>query len=67
MAEQFEVGDRVKVVELRDGADMPQDVVGSEGTVQWVTPGYAGERGYLEVVLDDGRTLQFQAKELAPA
>lgn len=67
MAEDIAVGDRVRVVELRDGSDMPADLVGREGTVQWVTPGFAGERGYLEVRLDDERTFQFQAKELAPA
>jgi hypothetical protein len=66
MAEDLEVGDRVRVVELR-GDDVPADVVGLEGKVQWVTPGFAGERGYVEVVLDDGRVFQFQNKELEPA
>jgi len=64
MAEDFEVGERVEVAEIRDSTDLPDDLVGQEGVIQWVTPGFAGERGYVEVVLDDGRVFQFQNKEL---
>jgi hypothetical protein len=64
VAEEFEVGERVEVIEIRDGADMPTDLVGTQGTIKWVTPGFAGERGYVEVELDDGRVFQFQNKEL---
>ena len=65
MPEDFEVGERVEVAELRDDADeLPGDVVGAKGTIQWVTPGFAGERGYVEVRLDDGRVFEFQNKEL---
>jgi acyl dehydratase len=66
MAEEFEIGDRVQVIERRS-QDVPLDVVGLRGAVQWVTPGFAGERGYVEVELDDGRTFQFQTKELSRA
>ena len=64
MAEDFEVGERVEVTEIRDSTDLPDDLVGQKGVIQWVTPGFAGERGYVEVVLDDGRVFQFQNKEL---
>lgn len=67
MAEDLAQGDRVRVTELRDFGDMPADVVGATGVVEWVTPGFAGERGYVEVKLDDGRVLQFQNKELERA
>ena len=65
MAEEFEVGERVEVGELRDDAnELPSDVLGKQGIIQWVTPGFAGERGYVEVRLDDGRVFEFQNKEL---
>ena len=64
MAEDFEVGERVEVAEIRDTAELPDDVLGKQGVIQWVTPGFAGERGYVEVVLDDGRVFEFQNKEL---
>ena len=67
MAEDFEVGERVEVTEIRDSTDLPEDLVGKQGVIQWVTPGFAGERGYVEVVLDDGRVFQFQNKELRRA
>ena len=67
MAEELVVGERVRVVEIRDGRDLPDDLRGKVGTVQWVTPGFAGERGYVEVKLEDGRIFQFQNKEIAPA
>jgi hypothetical protein len=63
MAEDFEIGERVEVAEIRDG-EIPDDALGARGTIQWVTPGFAGERGYVEVVLDDGRIFEFQNKEL---
>jgi hypothetical protein len=65
MPEDFEVGERVEIAELRDDADeLPSDVLGKQGTIQWVTSGFAGERGYVEVRLDDGRVFEFQNKEL---
>jgi hypothetical protein len=64
--DELMTGDRVRVVELREAGDMPGDLVGKEGHVHWVTPGFAGERGYIEVELDDGRIFQFQRKELEP-
>jgi hypothetical protein len=64
MAEEFLVGERVEISEIRDGSELPSDLVGAKGTIQWVTPGFAGERGYVEVQLDDGRVFQFQNKEL---
>jgi hypothetical protein len=64
MAEDFEVGERVEVAEIRDSSELPEDLVGTKGTIKWVTPGFAGERGYVEVQLDDGRVFQFQNKEL---
>ena len=63
-------GDRVKVVELRPdpepGEPVPTDIVGHEGTIQWVTPGFAGEKGAFEVKLDDGRVYNFYATEIEP-
>ena len=64
MAEDFEVGERVEVIEIRDGTELPEGLVGLKGTIKWVTPGFAGERGYVEVELEDGRVFQFQNKEL---
>jgi hypothetical protein len=65
MPGDFEVGERVEVAEIRDDAhELPPDVIGKQGTIQWVTPGFAGERGYVEVVLDDGRVFEFQNTEL---
>jgi hypothetical protein len=64
MAEDFAVGERVEVIEIRDSSELPEGLVGSKGTIKWVTPGFAGERGYVEVELEDGRVFQFQNKEL---
>ena len=63
-------GDRVRVVELRPdpepGEPIPEDVLGLEGTIQWVTPGFAGEKTVFEVRLDDGRVFNLYAKEIEP-
>ena len=48
------------------GEPIPEDVIGKEGVVQWVTPGYAGEKGAFEVKLDDGRVFNFYATEIDP-
>lgn len=71
MAKKGEIdrGDRVRIVKLRqepEGEPVPEDVVGKEGVVQWVTPGFSGERGVFEVELDDGRVLNFYAPEIEP-
>ena len=68
--EQLEPGSRVKVVELRQdpepGEPVPDDIVGLEGTIQWVTPGFAGDKSIFEVKLDDGRIVNLYAKEIEP-
>lgn len=64
MEQTIAIGDRVRVLEIRDGHEMPPDVVGRTGIVRWITPGYAGERGLVEVVLDDGYVLEFLRVEL---
>jgi hypothetical protein len=61
---------RVKIVTLRPdpepGTPIPEDVLGMEGVIQWVTPGYAGDKGAFEVKLDDGRVFNFYATEIEP-
>ena len=69
--ELLQPGARVKVVTLRPdpepGTPVPEDVLGKEGIIQWVTPGYAGEKGAFEVKLDDGRIFNLYATEIEPA
>lgn len=63
-------GDRVRVTRLRqdpEGEPVPQDVVGTEGTVEWVTPGFSGEKTVFEVRLDDGRIVNLYATEIEAA
>lgn len=68
--ELLEAGNRVRVVALRPdpepGEPVPEDVIGMEGVIQWVTPGFAGEKGAFEVKLDDGRVYNFYATEIEP-
>lgn len=68
--ESLRQGDRIRVVALRPdpepGEPIPDDVVGMEGVIQWVTPGFAGEKGAFEVTLDDGRVFNFYATEIEP-
>lgn len=63
-------GDRVRVTALRPdpepGEPIPQDILGMEGVIEWVTPGYAGEKGAFEVRLDDGRIYNLYATEIEP-
>ena len=63
-------GNRVRIVTLRPdpepGEPVPEDVVGTEGVIQWVTPGFAGEKGAFEIKLDDGRVYNFYATEIEP-
>jgi hypothetical protein len=63
-------GDRIRVVALRPdpepGAPVPEDVVGMEGVIEWVTPGFAGEKGAFEIKLTDGRVYNFYATEIEP-
>jgi hypothetical protein len=69
--ELLEAGNRIRVVALRPdpepGEPVPEDVIGMEGVIQWVTPGFAGEKGAFEVKLDDGRVYNFYATEIEPA
>ena len=68
--ESLRPGERIKVVGLRPDAEpgtpVPQDIVGREGVIQWVTPGYAGEKGAFEIKLDDGRIFNLYATEIEP-
>jgi hypothetical protein len=68
--DQLGQGDRVKVVALRPdpepGTPVPQDIIGLEGTIEWVTTGYAGDKGAFEVKLDDGRVFNLYATEIEP-
>ena len=68
--ELLEAGNRVRIVALRPdpepGEPVPEDVMGMEGVIQWVTPGFAGEKGAFEVKLDDGRVYNFYATEIEP-
>ncbi len=62
-------GDRVRITSVRQeeiGTPVPEDVVGLTGTLEWITPGFAGERGVFEVRLDDGRVLNLYATEIEP-
>ena len=68
--ELLEQGNRVRITTLRPdpepGEPVPDDVIGMEGVIQWVTPGFAGEKGAFEVKLDDGRVYNFYATEIDP-
>lgn len=60
-------GDRVRVVQLRhdrQGAQVPDDIVGLEGAIQWITTGFSGEKSVFEVILDDGRIFNLYAPEI---
>jgi len=60
-------GDRVRVVQLRQdaqGEPVPSDVLGLEGTIEWITPGFSGEKSVFEVRLVDGRIVNLYAPEI---
>lgn len=60
-------GDRVRVTQLRqepEGEPVPEDVVGATGTIEWITPGFAGEKAVFEIKLDDGRIVNLYAPEI---
>ncbi|MFN2614049.1 MAG: hypothetical protein ABR552_04435 [Actinomycetota bacterium] len=62
-------GDRVVVTQLRQdatGEPVPEDVVGMQGTIEWITPGFAGDKAVFEIKLDDGRVVQLYAPEIEP-
>ena len=62
-------GDRVRIVQLRQdaaGEPVPADVIGLEGTIEWVTPGFSGEKSVFEVRLADGRIVNLYAPEIEP-
>lgn len=63
-------GDRVRVAQLRqepEGEPVPEDVVGMTGSIEWITPGFAGEKAVFEIKLDDGRIVNLYATEIEPA
>ena len=67
--EDLERGARIRVVQLRQdsqGDPVPSDVIGMEGTVEWITPGYAGEKSVFEIRLSDGRIVNLYAPEIEP-
>ena len=68
--ESLQTGERVRIVALRPdpepGTPVPEDVIGKEGVIEWVTPGFAGEKGAFEIRLDDGRVYNFYATEIEP-
>lgn len=64
---QLSQGDRVRVVQLRqepEGDPVPEDVIGMEGTIEWITPGFSGEKSVFEIKLDDGRIVNLYAPEI---
>lgn len=67
---QLDRGDRVRVAQLRQdptGEPVPEDVVGLEGVIEWITPGFAGDKAVFEIKLDDGRIVNLYAPEIEPA
>ena len=68
--ELLQPGNRVRVTALRPdpepGEPIPEDVIGQKGVIQWVTPGFDGQKGAFEVKLDDGRIFNFYATEIDP-
>lgn len=68
--EELSRGDRVRVTQLRqdpEGEPVPADVIGAEGTIEWITPGFSGEKTVFEVRLDDERIVHLYAPEIEPA
>ena len=66
---EIERGDTVRVTQLRQdpqGEPVPDDVIGKQGTVEWVTPGFSGEKTVFEIKLDDGRIVNLYATEIEP-
>lgn len=62
-------GDTVRVTELRQdsqGDPVPDDVIGLEGVIQWITPGFSGEKSVFEIKLSDGRVVNLYATEIEP-
>jgi hypothetical protein len=67
--EDLSRGDRIRVAQLRqdpEGEEVPADIVGLEGTIEWITPGFAGEKSVFEVRLSDGRIVNLYASEIEP-
>lgn len=62
-------GDTIRVLALRQdghGDPVPEDIVGHTGVIEWITPGFSGEKGIFEIRLDDGRIVQLYATEIEP-
>ena len=60
----------MKVVQLRqdpEGDPVPDDIISLEGTIEWITPGFSGEKSVFEVRLSDGRIVNLYAPEIEPA
>ncbi len=66
---ELDRGDRVRVAQLkqeREGEPVPEDIVGHDGVIEWITPGFAGEKAVFEIKLDDGRIVNLYAPEIEP-
>lgn len=68
--DELRPGDRVRVAQLRqdpgEAEPVPEDVIGLEGVIEWVTPGFAGDKTVFEIRLSDGRIVNLYAKEIEP-
>lgn len=67
---ELSVGDRIRVKRLEraaQGEPVPEDVLGLEGVVTWLSRGFAGERTVFEVRLSDGRVLNLYSSEIEAA
>lgn len=67
---ELEPGMRVRIARIEQGSTgepLSEDLVGAEGTITWVTPGFAGERAVFEVQLGDGRVLNLWGSEIEAA
>jgi len=66
----LERGDRVEVTAVHQetgGERVPDDILGMTGVIDWITPGFAGEKAVFEIRLDDGRVVNLYAGEISAA
>ncbi len=63
------VGDAVRVVKVtrETGEPVPEDIIGMGGVIEWITPGFAGEKAVFEIKLSDGRVFNLYANEIEAA